>query len=240
MREALALLTPFGGARPLSARAVPWFPWVGAIIGVLLGAAWWATDQLWPPAVAAALVIAVDLGLTGMLHLDGLVDTADGLLPHLRRERRLTVMAEPDVGAFGIGVAVTTLGLRWAAIASLAARPATIVALWVLARLVMTLGVVLVPSARPDGMAALVSARAALSTPLLREPVLWSSVLAFAVAAGLLAGGPGSVVPLVGAVAGAGVVGLARRRLGGVTGDVLGAAGLLTETLGLVLAAAKW
>ena len=63
----------------------------------------WGTGGWWAPALAAALTVAVDLVLTGALHLDGLADTADGLLPHLDRARRLAVMAAPDVGAFAIG-----------------------------------------------------------------------------------------------------------------------------------------
>src|SRR5688572_14319385 len=105
MRRALAFLTPVGRATPPSPDALTWFPVVGAGIGAVLGGLWWATDQLWPPLVAAALVLAADLALTGLLHIDGLVDTADGLLPHLERERRLEVMAAPDAGAFGIAAA---------------------------------------------------------------------------------------------------------------------------------------
>lgn len=233
MREALALLTPFGGARALSPRAVPWFPWVGALVGVLVGGSWWVAGQLWPPAVAAALVVVIDLAATGMLHLDGLTDTGDGLLPHLDRERRLAVMAEPGIGAFGAGVAFTALLLRWAALASMDPRPASVIGLWVLGRLVMTLAVVLMAPARAAGMGALVAGAE-------RHRVMWSSVLALGVAVGCLAGGPGSVAPLAGALGGIGVLALANRRIGGVSGDVLGAACLVTETIGLVIAAARW
>src|SRR4051812_17036191 len=99
MRAAISFLTPLGGARSPSPSAWRWFPLVGAGLGGLLGAGWWAADRLWPRPVAAALVVAADLALTGLLHIDGLVDSADGLLPHLDRDRRLAVMSEPDVGA---------------------------------------------------------------------------------------------------------------------------------------------
>jgi adenosylcobinamide-GDP ribazoletransferase len=77
-------------------RALRWFPVVG--IASVRGRAdrgGWATNcsRRW---CAAALAIGVDLALTGMLHFDGLVDSADGLLPHLSRERRLEVMRTPD------------------------------------------------------------------------------------------------------------------------------------------------
>lgn len=231
--QALSLLTPFGGARSLDARAVPWLPWVGALIGAAVGGAWWAAEEAFTPAMAVALVITLDLVLTGMLHLDGTVDSADGLLPHLPRSRRLAVMAEPTIGAFGLGVGVATLLLRGAALASLDARPATIVALWIAGRAVMTVAATVVSPARTDGMGALVSG-------VRRETSLASAALAATVAAVLLVDAPGGLVPLGGVLAGAAVVVLARRRIGGVTGDVLGAAGFLTETTGLVLASANW
>src|SRR5439155_1376039 len=88
MRDAFALLTTFGrrGGR-LRAGALAWFPLVGVTLGAGLGCVWWASERLWPRLVAAALTVAADLALTGALHLDGLADAADGLLPHARRGR---------------------------------------------------------------------------------------------------------------------------------------------------------
>ena len=233
MLEALALLTSLGGARPLTARAVPWFPVVGAVLGGALGVLWWGADQIWPAPVAVAVVVAADLALTGMLHLDGLVDSADGLLPHLDEDRRLAVMAEPAVGAFGLGVGVAVVLLRWVALAAIDVRPATLIAVWITGRAVMTVALLTVAPARPEGMA---SSVAGGSTAI----GLGSATVATGIAAGLLATAPGSVVPLAGALVGAAVVLIARRRIGGVTGDVLGAAGILTETGALLLAAARW
>src|SRR5205823_4134324 len=93
MRRAIAFLTPFGGAREPSPSALVWFPLVGALLGAALGVIWRVSDRLWYQGVSAALVIAADLAFTGMLHADGLVDSADGLLPPLASpERRLAVM----------------------------------------------------------------------------------------------------------------------------------------------------
>ncbi len=118
MLSALGFLTVLGGARVPDARTMRWFPVVGAGIGGTLALVWVGATQLWPPAIAAALVIAADLALTGMLHLDGLADTADGLLAHLSPERRLEVMRRPDVGAFALAVVPTMLLVRWAALAT--------------------------------------------------------------------------------------------------------------------------
>jgi cobalamin 5'-phosphate synthase/cobalamin synthase len=233
-RRAVAFLTPLGGAVAPAPDALPWFPIVGSAIGAALGGLWWATDRVWSPAVAASLVVAADLGLTGMLHLDGLVDSADGLLSHLDRSRRLEVMSAPDVGAFGIAVAGAVLLARWAALASMHPAPLLVAALWCLSRTAMAGIATLQPYARADG---------GLATAFLGgrpfAALLTGAVFAFVLAAfwKLL---PGTVSVLAALLAAAAVAGLARRRIGGFTGDVLGAAGILAETVGLIVAAAKW
>lgn len=230
MRRALSFLTPMGGAVAPSPAALAWFPVVGAMLGLVLGGVWWVADRLWAAPVAAAVVVAADLALTGMLHFDGLVDSADGLLPPLDRARRLEVMADPAAGAFGVGVAVVVLLLRWASLAALAPAPWLLAALWCGSRLAMAVVAGTVPYARPGGLAgAFLGDR--------RWPVAGVLLLvALVVAAG--GDGIGGAVALV--VAAAAVVALAVRRLGGFTGDVLGAAGLLGETAGLLVAAARW
>ena len=109
MRRALGFLTPLGGPSSPTPGTLAWFPVLGALMGATLGGVWWGAHHLWPRPVAAAIVLTTDLALTGMLHMDGLVDAADGLLPHLDRARRLEVMATPEAGAFGVTVAVAVL-----------------------------------------------------------------------------------------------------------------------------------
>lgn len=230
MRRALSFLTPMGGAATPSPAALAWFPVVGALLGLVLGGVWWVADRLWAAPVAAALVVAADLALTGMLHFDGLVDAADGLLPHLDRGRRLEVMADPAAGAFGVGVAVVVLLLRWASLATLAPSPLLLAALWCGSRLAMAVIAGTVPYARPGGLAgAFLGGR--------RRQVAGALLLAVLMVA---AGGDGVAGVVALAVAAAAVVALAVRRLGGFTGDVLGAAGILGETAGLLAAAARW
>src|SRR5437763_3031626 len=129
-RQALSFLTPLGGAATPSPRALPWFPVVGVALGGALGGIWWLAAQIWPQTVAAAVVVAADLALTGLLHLDGLADSADGLLPHLQPERRLEAMAAPDVGAFGVGVSAAALLLRWSARPTPKPAPILLAGLW--------------------------------------------------------------------------------------------------------------
>jgi len=237
-RGALAFLTPLGGASPPAPAALTWFPLVGAALGLALGGVWWAAWQVWPPAVAAALVVVADLAFTGMLHLDGVVDTADGLLPPLDRSRRLEVMADPRAGAFGVGAAAAVLLLRWTALASLAPRPLLLAGLWCASRTVMVVVTRTVPYARPSGLAsAFLSAtpRRGAGALIAVAGVVGAVVLAgFARGVGGLAAMGALILAMVAVTA------LARRRVGGFTGDVLGAAGMVGETAGLIVAAARW
>ena len=233
VRQAVAFLTPLGGSRTPSPGALRWFPAVGFGLGLALGAIWWGADQLWPAPVAAAVVLAADLGLTGVLHVDGLMDSADGLLPPLRPERRLEVMAAPDVGAFGVATALAVMLLRWVALASAAPAPLLLAALWCTSRTAMVATAGSLPYARPAGLA----------TSFLggrwTAPAVAGAVVAVAAAAWWrpLAG----PVAVAAAAAGATTVAvLARRRIGGFTGDVLGAGGIVAEPVGLVVASARW
>jgi adenosylcobinamide-GDP ribazoletransferase len=191
--------------------------------------------------VAAALVVIADLGLTGMLHFDGLMDSADGLLPPLEPHRRLEVMADPRVGAFGVAAGIAVLLARWAALAAL--RPGILLlgGLWCLSRTAMAVVVRTQPYARPEGLAAPFGAVASNAARLARRWV--PQVVGVALAGALLVlwrPGPGAAAGAVAAVVAAAVIVLARRRINGYTGDVLGACGVLAESAGLIVAAARW
>ena len=235
MLDALGFLTVVGRTRPPTARALVWFGPTGAVIGAALGLLWWGTANAWPAPVAAAIVVAADLAVTGMLHIDGLADAADGLLPHLERGRRLAVMATPDVGAFGVAAVALALLMRFAGLATMAPNGwhgvAFLAGVWCAARTLMAVTACVTPYARDVGLAnAFLGGRAA--APL---------ALGLPLTALVAARGIGSVVAvLAGLAAGVLVVVLAQRRIGGFTGDVLGAAGVVTETVALVVASARW
>jgi cobalamin 5'-phosphate synthase/cobalamin synthase len=234
MRRALAFLTPLGGAATPDARTLSWFPVAGALIGACVGAVWWGAQELWPPAVAAALVIAVDLALTGLLHVDGLADSADGLLPQVPRERRLEIMADPTVGAYGVAVVAVVLLLRFAAFASMEADVLLVAGIWAGSRTAMAVAARAVPYARAEGGLA-----SAFTGGDWRPVGLTGLILA--VSLGAFAGGRQSELAVAAGIAASGaVVAFARRRLGGFTGDVLGAAGVVGETAALLVAAASW
>jgi len=234
LAQAVAFLTALGRARRPTPGAVPWFPVVGAALGLLLGLVWWGAARAWPPLVAAAIVVAADLALTGLLHLDGLVDSADGLLPHLDRDRRLAVMRAPDIGAFGVGTAVAVLLLRWSALGAMHPHPLLLGGLWCASRTGMALTLGRVPYAREAGLAMDFRGGGRHTVLLV---LAGAGALALAAAWSVPAGPVAAAAALV---AFGMVVLLGWRRLGGFTGDVLGAAGLVAETVGLGVAAARW
>src|SRR5258706_5627486 len=82
-------------------RAAGWFPVVGLLLGLVLSASNWLLLRVFPPALAGGLVVALWAALTGGLHLDGLADCGDGLLASATPERRLEIMRDPRLGAFG-------------------------------------------------------------------------------------------------------------------------------------------
>lgn len=231
MLSALSFLTVVGRGQGPDSRTFRWFPLVGALIGAVVAGALAGGREIWTLPVAAAVAVAVDLGITGMLHVDGLADSADGLLPHLDRERRLEVMRQPDTGAFGVGAVVAVALLRFAALTDGSVRPWSVVAVWCISRTVVAVVPTLVPYARASGLAsALLGGAGGAWTAVGMVPALgllaWSQGLT-GVAAGLAA-----------LVAAAGVVALARARIGGYTGDVLGACILVSETAALLVLAA--
>jgi adenosylcobinamide-GDP ribazoletransferase len=236
MRSALGFLTVLGGAAPPDRHAPAWFGPVGAALGLAVGGAWWVAGELWAALVAALLAVAVDAALTGMLHFDGLADSADGLLPPLDRRRRLEVMAAPDIGAFGVTVVVLVVLARVAALAAIAPDPLLVAGLWTASRAAMALALAWLPYARTEGGAAS-GFRAGPAAPALAALAVGCAVVVSAFDGGW---GPGVLVAACSLAGFGAVVTLARRRLGGYTGDVLGAAGLVAETVGLLAAAARW
>ena len=222
LRLALSFLTilPFHAPKAQATdlgRAAGWFPTVGLILGALLAAAHWGLGQLFPPLLGAALLVAVWAALTGGLHLDGLADCGDGLLAAVSPERRLEIMRDPRLGTFG-GVSLCLfLLLKVFAVAALppSSRSAAYALLLApaLARWLMLLAA-RQPSARPGGLGA-VFAQGLQPALLLAAAGLPLILVALGGWRAVAAAGLAGAVTL-------GVVGLARARLGGVTGDVLG------------------
>jgi adenosylcobinamide-GDP ribazoletransferase len=218
------------------ARAMAAFPLVGAAIGACAGLVWLGADRLLPPLPAAGLAMLAGMVLTGALHEDGLADFADGLGARGGRERRLEVMRDSRTGAYGALALGFSVLLR---VAALAAAPSglaglgALVAAGALSRASMPAAMQVMGPARADGLGA------AAGMPD-------ASIAAAAVVVGLMAaiaglGFTGALAAaLAGTLAAALVVVLARRALGGFTGDVLGAVAQAVEIAVLLAAAGGW
>jgi adenosylcobinamide-GDP ribazoletransferase len=212
-------------------RAAAWFPAVGLVLGACLAIASLAADRIVPPVVGAMLLVALWAALTGGLHLDGLADTFDGLGGGWSRERALSIMRDARSGPYGVTAIVLVLGLKAAAVASLPEGLAwkTLVLAPVVGRTGPLLLVRLCPPARAEG------AGHALATGA-RWPALVAGGLVAIVAAAALLQGWGIAALGMAALLAWGWAARLRRRLGGFTGDTLGALVEVTEALVLTLA----
>ncbi len=214
-------------------RAAAWFPLVGLMIGGLLAAAYLGLGRMFPGPLAAILVVALWAGLTGFLHLDGLADCFDGMLAAVAPERRLEIMKDPRLGTFGGAGLILHLLLKAGALAAITAAPAAAAATAAVAAPAAAGPAVILPLLLAPALARwliLLVARAPMARPggLGAEfalGVTWRTYLyAALVPLGLAAlGGLRALLAVAAAhLVAFGVVRLARARLGGVTGDVLG------------------
>ncbi|MCW2286497.1 adenosylcobinamide-GDP ribazoletransferase [Rhodoblastus acidophilus] len=220
---------PFRGAL---ARA----PLAGAVLGLGFGLMLLAaTNAGATPQVAAWLVVGLSALVTGAMHEDGFADVADGFGGGYTRERRLEIMRDSRIGAFGASALIFSFGARAAALSALAAAPErailALVAAGAVSRAACLAPLVLLPAARTDGLG-----RASLMTPAqARQSWIFAAIFAFAP---LLAGF--SLVACVAsllltAFAVRLLCGWARRMIGGQTGDVAGAAQQVAEIIVLAV-----
>ncbi len=226
------------GAEPSAAvlaRSVAWFPLVGLLVGTAVGLTHVGLTAVAPAPVAATVAVTVGLIVTGGFHEDGLADTADGLGGGRDRDGRLTIMADPRLGTFGtLALIVSVLG-RVAALAALAGPVAVgaAVAAHVLGRTAAMIALVSSPAARPGGLADAVAGGSRVAIAV--SALVWTGALTAWLGPSALA-----VVLALSAPAALVVVALARRTIGGVTGDVLGAVEQVVELTVLVTAATTW
>ncbi|WP_270689738.1 adenosylcobinamide-GDP ribazoletransferase [Nocardiopsis endophytica] len=230
--------------RTVAGWAMRWAPLIGAGLGAAGGVLVSVAVAVGlTPLLAAALALGLLAALTRGLHLDGLADLADGLGSGKPAEDALRIMKRSDIGPFGVITLVLVLLVQASALAQAAsagalAGAAALVAAAVAGRLAITLACTPgVPSARPDGLGAYVAG----TVPHAAAAASAVGALALAALAGLLHS-PGAALSLafavaLGAAASVPLLLHARRRLGGITGDVLGALCETSATVALVAAA---
>lgn len=213
------------------ARSTALFPLVGLWLGLLLIGADALLARLFPQALQAALTLALWVALTGALHLDGLVDCCDALFAPLPPDRRLEILRDVHVGAFGVVGAVLLLLIKFAALVSLPAGGRTGALL---------LAPTLARWALPYAMRAYPYAR---SGPGLgrsfRELLTWREVTVASAVAGLAALAVAGLTGLLALVAAwltvRGMAWWVRRRIPGLTGDVYGAIAEAVELVTLLV-----
>lgn len=229
--EALALLTrlPVPGSGTRGAAAAWAWPLAGVVVALVAGTLGVLALRLGlPPGPAAALVLALQIAVTGGLHEDGLADSADGLWGGHDRTRRLEIMKDSHIGSYGVLALGLSLLARWSALSLL------IDAGWVFAPLIATAALSRAPMAAL--MAALPNARGAGLSEHVGRPGRDTALLACAVALGVAGVATGwavlATVPWI-VLATLGLAAVAKAKIGGQTGDILGASQQLAEITAL-------
>lgn len=227
---------PVRNATPASrdlAAAAPWFPVVGAAIGAVVAGLYAGLAGLLPGVLAATLAVAAAAVLTGAFHEDGLADVADAFAGGWTAERRLEILEDPRLGTFGVVALIAGFVTRVTTIAALDAYAALAVlpAVHALSRAPAVVLMRRQRSARADGLAATL----ARDIGGVHEGV--AVALALVISTALIAVWTLPAVVLTVLVS-AGMAVLAKRKIGGTNGDVLGATQQISELAILVLAVA--
>jgi adenosylcobinamide-GDP ribazoletransferase len=220
------------GSRDLG-RSMSYYPLVGLLLGVILWAAYGLFSHAFPRTLCDGLIILLLAILTGALHLDGLADTLDGMAAGKSTEERLRIMRDHRVGTFGVVGLILTLGVKFLALNSLPEEiiGKTLLVALVLSRWSMVQLTYRTPYARPEGglgkifkenvkkreMVIATASSLIVATFFLR---FWGAVLWLAVGVSAL-----------------GIQLFFEKKIGGVTGDILGAANEIHETLVLLMVA---
>lgn len=204
-------------------RMVPYFPVAGLILGLLLALIDRALQYVFPLSIVSLMDLVFLAVFTGAIHLDGLADTADGLFSHRSREETLRIMKDSRVGTMGLLALIFILGTKWAGISSIHEyRALYLILVPAYARGSFTIAIHFLDYVRPEGGTAgkfFASDRSVASLGWLSAPVafsLWLGVRGI-ILNGLFIG----IVVLVTLYY--------KKRLGGITGDMLGALGEVTE-----------
>jgi adenosylcobinamide-GDP ribazoletransferase len=207
------------------ARSLFWFPWVGAILGLIFLGSWSILLKGLPASAAAALLVCLTVWLTGAIHLDGLADTLDGLGGARDPEERRRIMKDSRVGAFGVLGLILALLVKFAFFLAAADQGwrGEFILFPIMSRWGMVYLAYLSDYARPEG-----GLGQAMTTGVSGRVAAGASLSAAGLAA-LLLGVKGLAL-----WAGAGVLVWLlslyfRKNLGGVTGDALGAANEVIE-----------
>jgi len=204
---------------------VPFFPIVGLFIGCLLSIFDYVTLKFWPEPVTAVLDVVFLVVVTAALHLDGLGDTADGLMGHRSREKALAIMKDSRIGVMGLTAVICTLAVKWGGIMYLNAdRMLLLVIVPAYSRSAMIFGIRFLPYGRPGG---------GTGYDLFEKPLKLSAFLGLLIPVllSLFLGWRGVWLNVFFAVTILTILYYYKKRMGCITGDMLGAMTEVTEAL---------
>lgn len=217
---------PLGRLRPFDPKGIiVHFPLAGLAIGLVLALFDLFTSLFWPPLVVSALDVVLLAAITGALHLDGLADMADGLYGCHKREKALSIMKDSRVGAMGLVSVACLLLVKTTALGHIdhfRFLALTIVPAY--ARSAMIFGMHFLPYARDN---------AGTGSPFFETPLAAIDFRFFAlpVILSLFLGWQGLLLNLFFAVTTVGLIFLYRKKLGGITGDLLGGMAEIVEAV---------
>ena len=213
------------------ARSLPFFPAVGLLIGGISALLAIGLGQLFPIPVTGVFIVIILLLASGGLHMDGMSDTADGFFSSRPRERIMEIMRDSHVGAMGVMAIVLTLALKMAALSTYSQENIWVPALLMplAGRCVLVVLTATMPYARAQGGLATVFYSGAS-----KIAAVWA-VAFFAVTAWWLAG-PAGLITVIGVMLTTLLFAIfCSKKIGGATGDTLGAACELAETVTVLL-----
>ena len=211
---------------------IAFFPVVGLLLGGIVSVFDLVILNVWSPVTASLLDVILLIMLTGALHIDGLADTADGLYGNRPREKALAIMKDSRVGAMGLVAVFCGLSVKWAGLAEISVhRSLLLLIIPVYARSSMLFGIRFLEYGRPGG-----GTGHGVFTEKLAVRSFWGLVIP--VTLSFFLGWSAVVLNLGFAVIVMCTLGFYRRRIGCITGDMLGALTEVTEAGLFLLAAA--
>jgi adenosylcobinamide-GDP ribazoletransferase len=244
LKNSIAFLTilPIGMDADGVAQAasyMPLFPFIGAVVGLIVGIGVWILELIFPQLLSAVIGLGLLLLINGVQHMDGLLDFGDGLMFHGSRIGKLKVMRDPTTGAGGFALGLVVLLITALSIAAL--PPAHIVLSLLVSEASATFAMVLATAA---GKSAHKGMNTIFVEAMHRQRSLRLSISSIIIlAVSFLALRSAGLIVVVGATLTALVlVMVSNRHFGGLTGDVLGATNEIARTVALllVLVSLKW
>jgi adenosylcobinamide-GDP ribazoletransferase len=224
-----------GEVRPvLLGRSMGFYPIIGLILGLILWGAFLLSAMVFPRSLTDGLMILLLVLCTGGLHLDGLADSCDGLALGKTAEERLAIMKDHRIGAFGVLGLILVLGIKFLALDALPAPSVGKAWMVVLAvsRWSMVQLTYFMPYARKEG------GLGSVFKENIKTGVFTGATVFTLASSVLLLGWQGAVIMAMASLSALGIQLFFGKKIGGFTGDILGAANELNETVGLLVLAA--